>query len=113
MTIFEVLLKSVVSQFRLACVEGAKLDSYMRTLVTVFRVVDNYCSRDDLFLERYFTRRKNIKRPKLILNKLSCIMLIQERLLFKRLNEVNYRPMHVTVFHAVDSGFQALNSSLF
>ena len=32
----------------------------MRTLVTVLRVVDNYCSRDDLFLERYFTRRKNI-----------------------------------------------------
>lgn len=81
MTIFEVLLKSVVSQFRLACVEGAKPDSYMRTLVTVFRVVDNYCSRDDLFLERYFTRRKNIKRPKLRLNKLSCIMLKQEHLL--------------------------------
>ena len=92
MTIFEVLLKSVVSQFRLACVDGAKPDSYMRTLVTVFRVVDNYCSRDDLFLERYFTRRKNIKRPKLILNKLSCIMLIQEPLLFKRLKRSKLSP---------------------
>ena len=41
------------------------------------------------------SRRKNIKRPKLRLNNLSCIMLKQEKLLFKQLNAVNYRPMHV------------------
>ena len=77
------------------------------------------------------SRRKNIKRPKLRLNNLSCIMLKQEKLLFKQLNAVNYRPMHVresitprkgiprrgfrvsgTVFQSflwnLDSGFQSL-----
>ena len=41
------------------------------------------------------SRRKNIKRPKLRLNNLSCIMLKQEQLLFKQFNAVNYRPTHV------------------
>ena len=41
------------------------------------------------------SRRKNIKRPKLRLNNLSCIMPKQQQLLFKQLNAVNYRPMHV------------------
>ena len=41
------------------------------------------------------SRRKNIKRQKLRLNNLSCIMLKQEKLPFKQFNAVHYRPMHV------------------
>ena len=45
-------------EIRKIALEGAKPDSYMRTLLTVLRVVDNYYSFDDPFLERYFKKEE-------------------------------------------------------
>ena len=44
--------KELSREIRKIALEGAKPDSYMRTLLTVLRVVDNYYSFDDPFLER-------------------------------------------------------------
>lgn len=45
-------------EIRKVALEGAKPDSYMRTLLTVLRVVDNYYSFDDPLLERYFKKEE-------------------------------------------------------
>ena len=45
-------------EIRKIALEGATPDSYMRTLLTVVRVVDNYYSLDDPFLGRYFKKEE-------------------------------------------------------
>ena len=45
-------------EIRKIALEGATPDSYMRTLLTVVRVVDSYYSLDDPFLERYFKKEE-------------------------------------------------------
>lgn len=50
--------KTLSCEIRKIALEGAKPDSYMRTLLTILRAVDNFYSFEDPFLERHFTSKE-------------------------------------------------------
>jgi len=50
--------KTLSREIRKIALEAAKPDSYMRTLLTILRAVDNFYSFEDPFLERHFTSKE-------------------------------------------------------